>query len=108
MTARREIAVRVVAVIAAACLVAAFTVALLFPAAMSLGELVTTIDDRGLAAIQAFARTRLPDWTWSRLTLPLLTRPAWLLPMALGVVAVGVVVSLRSHQNAPRPRGRRG
>ncbi len=107
MTARREIAVRVVAVIAAIFLVAAFSLALLFPTAMSLGELVTTLDDRALATIQGFARTRLPEWTWSHLTVPLLMRPAWLLPTALGVVAVGVAVSLRSHQSAPRSRRRR-
>ncbi len=104
MTARREIAVRVVAVIAAALLVAAFSLALLFPAAMSLGELVGTVDDQALKAMQVFARAHLPDWAWNRLGVPLLSRPAWLMPMALGVVAVGVAVTLRTHQSAPRRR----
>ena len=104
MTARREIAVRVVAVIAAGFLVAAFSVALLFPAATSLGEVVSMTDGRALAGIQGFARAYLPDWAWGRLFVPLLVRPAWLSPMALGVVAVGVAVSLRSHQSAPRRR----
>ena len=35
---------------------------------------------------------------------PLLARPGWLSPMALGVVAIDVAVSLRSHQSAPRRR----
>jgi len=104
VTARREIAVRVVAVIAAALLVAAFSLALLFPAAMSLGELVGSLDDQALNAIHGFARARLPDWAWNRLGAPLLSRPAWLMPMALGVVAVGVAVTLRTHQSAPRRR----
>lgn len=104
MTARREIAVRVMAVVAAALLVGAFSLALLFPAATSLGELVAMADGRALTAVEGFARAHLPDWSWSRLLVPLLVRPAWLSPMALGVVAVGVAVSLRSHQSAPRRR----
>jgi len=104
LTSRREIAVRVVTVIAATFLVAAFSLALLLPAATTLGELVAMADGRALVVVQGFARAHLPDWAWGRLFVPLLARPGWLSPMALGVVAIGVAVSLRSHQSAPRRR----
>ncbi len=107
MTPRRAIAVRVVTVIAAAFMVVAFSLALLFPAAMSLAELLTMFHDRALVTVQAFAHDRLPGWVWSRLLTPVLVRPAWLGPMAFGVVAAGVALSLRSQRQAPRSRRRR-
>ena len=107
MTAGKDFATRVATVFAAALLVVAFSLAILYPAMMTLGELVSLVDDHALVGLRDFFHTRLPEWAWSRVAMPLLLRPAWLVPMGLGVVAGGVALTLRSHHGAPRPRRRR-
>jgi len=101
------IATRILAVLAAALLVAAFTIATVFPPDMPLGAGLTMIDHAILSRWHDVANTNLPPWVWSHLVAPLLVRPAWLLPASAGVVVAGAATSLASTGAASRSRRRR-
>lgn len=99
-------AMRVFISLAAAFLVLAFGVAVLGPG-MSLGEVLLATDDTSLAALQDFARAWLPDGTWLHVAVPLLIRPAWLVPVGCGLVCGGVALNLGSKGKPSATRRRR-
>lgn len=99
MIARRQGAgrawvVRVLAVLAAACLVVAFTLSLMLPLMQSLAQCIDRIDHDELQALQALVRDHVSEWAWQALTLPLLARPSWLAPLSLGIVLGGAAVTI--------------
>jgi hypothetical protein len=102
-----HIGTRVFAVISAFCLVVAFAIGSLFPPGLSLGEMISMVDHAMLVALQNFVRVHVSEWLWTSIAVPILLRPAWLTPTALGLVAAGVAVSLGTRQGAPRSRRRR-
>lgn len=64
----------------------------------------------GLPGILPHVKTgcaAISDWIWPHLAVPLLVRPAWFAPTALGLIAAGCAYSLRSasRQNQPHRRG---
>jgi len=83
----------VLAVLAAICLIGAFTLLLMLPPMLSLAEEMARVDQMLLVGLQDAVRTHLPDWVWQALVLPLLGRPGWLLPLCLGIVFAGAAVS---------------
>lgn len=96
---------RVLAVLAAALLVGAFAVATLAPPDLPLGQALLLVNHDWLPAARASIQHDLSPWIWSQLVTPLLQRPAWLVPAALGLVAAGVALTLAS--NATRHSHRR-
>jgi hypothetical protein len=98
---------RLFAVISAMCIVGAVAIATVMPAMLSLGQLVALADHSLLVGLQDFIRLHLSDWTWLHLALPLLQRPAWLLPVCLGLIAAGLAVTLNSRHGAPHSRRKR-
>ena len=98
-------AMRVFISLAAAFLVLAFGVAVLGPG-MSLGEVLLATDETLLASLQDFARTWLPGGAWLHVVIPLLIRPAWLIPTGCGLVCGGVALNL-SSRGKPSPTRRR-
>jgi hypothetical protein len=96
------IAVRILAVLAAAFLVAAFAVATLWPPDMTLAALIGMVDTTWLSAAQSFTLTSLSPWIWEQLAVPVLQRPGWLVPTAIGLIFLGGAVTLSG------PRGSRG
>ena len=98
---------RLLAVLSAVCIVAAVTIATVEPATLSLGQLITLADHSLLASLQEFVHGHVSDWAWLHIVLPVLQRPAWLLPVAVGIVAAGLAATLSSRQGAPRSRRRR-
>ena len=98
-------AMRVFISLAAACLVLAFGIAVLGPG-MSLGEVLLATDDSLLASLQDFAQTWLPGNAWLHIAIPLLIRPAWLVPVGCGLVCGGVALNL-SSKGKPATRRRR-
>ena len=101
------IARRILAILSAALLVGAVAVALLGPPGMPLGQALLAIDHRVLDALQSTADRVSAHWLWTEIMLPVLVRPAWLPPAALGLICAGLSLSLPPSRRAERPRQRR-
>ena len=98
---------RILTVLAAILLVAAFTLVTVLPPDLPLGAALTMLDHALVDRMQAVAREYLPGWVWVHMAVPLLLRPAWLLPASLGVVAAGAAATLHSSTGPTRTRRRR-
>ncbi len=94
---------RVMAVLAAVFLVGAVGVALIGPPNAPLGAELYALDREGLYAVQ----THVTGWLWDAVALPLLVRPAWLLPACVGILCGGLSLSLASRQRPQRTPRRR-
>jgi ABC-type sugar transport system permease subunit len=98
---------RLFAVIAAIFMVGAVAIATVMPAMLSFGQFVALADHSLLVGLQDFVRLHLSDWTWLHVVLPLLQRPAWLMPASLGIIAAGLALTLNSRHGAPHSRRKR-
>jgi hypothetical protein len=101
------IAMRIFAVLAAALLVGAFTLATVLPPDMPLAAALVMLDHDLVRDAQNLANDNLPAWVWQYMAAPLLVRPAWLLPASLGVIAAGAAATLASSIGPSRSRRRR-
>lgn len=96
---------RVLAVLAAVMLVGAFALATLPASDMSLGDAALLVDDRLLDFAQAGIEQHLAPWMWQRIMVPLLMRPVWMVPAALGLLLAGGAATLansRAHRSHRR------
>lgn len=107
MTEHPPFLVRILAILAAICVVASFSLALLLPPSLSLAGVIARLDHLLLVGLQDVVKATLGDWAWANIAMPLLTRPGWLLPLALGMIFGGAAVSLATRRTAPRSRHRR-
>jgi hypothetical protein len=98
---------RVLAVLAAALLVGAVALAMLGPPDMPLGQALLAIDQHLLGGLQAGVERLLTHWTWTQIVVPLLIRPAWLVPAALGLICTGLSLTLPNGGRPERSRQRR-
>jgi hypothetical protein len=94
---------RVMAVLAAAFLVGAFALATVASPDIPLGAALYTLHPQSLYVIQA----HLSAWLWSGAAMPLLVRPAWLVPACLGVVCAGLALTTASRKGPQRSPRRR-
>jgi hypothetical protein len=102
------ILVRILSVLSAMFLVAAFAVASAWPPNTALRTLLAMADGSILPRLQQLA-SGISPWLWSRLVWPVLERPAWLLPTAIGLIFFGGAISFSgSHSSTSRPRRWRG
>ena len=100
---------RILSVLAAVFLVAAFAIASIWPPDTLLKTLLSMADPDFVPALQNFAADQLPSWAWTDIAWPLLQRPAWLLPTAVGLVFFGGAISLSGPKGSrQRPRRWRG
>ena len=107
MKSRGQLTERILAVLAAVFLVLAFALANLFPATMPLNRLVSELNHPLLLWLQDAVRDHLSDGVWQALFLPVLLRPAWLLPLAIGILFGGASLTVASRRRASRsPRWR--
>jgi hypothetical protein len=97
---------KVLAIAAAILLVGAFALATLGPVNMTLGQLLVGADIDIVRFLHDGIRAAHVPWLWDHVVLPMLVRPAWLLPAALGLVCVGVAATFGSN-GAPRGQRRR-
>ncbi len=101
------IAERVLAVLAALCLVTSFGLATLLPAFTPLARAIAMTDQSVLVGLQDAVRATLSDWTWRSVFLPVLMRPSWLFPLALGLILGGAALTVASRRRLPgSPRWR--
>lgn len=84
--------VRILSILAASCLVAAFALAVTLPPSASLAQALHRW--QVLAGLEAFMLHNLPDWVWHNLAMPVLTRPSWLLPVDGALVLGGVAATI--------------
>jgi hypothetical protein len=101
------IAQRILAVLSASLLVGAVAVALLGPPGMPLAQALLELDPRILDGLQSGVERIFPSWMWTEIILPVLVRPAWLPPTALGLICAGLSFTLPHGTRAERPRQRR-
>ena len=91
---------RILAILSAVLLVGAVATAMLGSPGMSLGQLLYTLDYEMVEATRRFTSTHLATWLWDWLVVPLMLRPAWLMPAALGLLFGGLALSLSTRKSA--------
>jgi hypothetical protein len=87
---------RVFAVLAAALLVGSVALASLLPPEMSLREALAALDETWPEGLQRAVLASLGIGIWESVVVPVLVRPVWLLPVALGLICVGGAVTTHS------------
>ena len=97
---------RVLAVIAAVLLVGAVALATLGPPSVPLGQLLFMIDHDTTNRVQGWVLHYLGNWVWRFGVSPVLVRPAWLVPAALGLVCLGASLTLSTRKPAHRSHRR--
>jgi hypothetical protein len=97
---------RILAVLAAAMLVGAVALAMLGPPEVPLGQVLFMIDHDLMEAVHSFIGTHLAIWLWDYLLLPLMVRPAWLVPAGLGLICGGMSLSLSTRKSTHRSHRR--
>ena len=98
---------RALAVLAAVFLVSAVALAALGPPNVPLGAALFMLDRDILASVEGGLQAHLSRWMWNEVVMPLLMRPAWLLPAAVGLVCAGVSLTLTNRQRPQRSSRRR-
>jgi hypothetical protein len=97
---------KVFAILSAGMLVAAVAVATLAPENLSLGAVLNQLNSSWPRGLQLWLRGHGMGWGWDNFLLPLLQRPAWLVPTALGMICAGGAATWRPP-GAPRSHHRR-
>jgi len=100
------IAQRILAVLSAVLLVGAVALAMLGPPAVPLGQVLFMVDHDLMEAAHGFIGTHLANWLWDYVAVPIMMRPAWLVPAALGLVAGGASLTLSSRKTTHRSHRR--
>ena len=98
---------RALAVLAAAFLVGAVALAFLLPPGTPLGTIVARFGRGALFGLHDGVAAVSGEWGWRNLALPLLVRPAWLLPASIAIVLAGLSATVASAKGAPRGQRRR-
>jgi len=101
------IATRVLTVFAAIFLVGALAIATLATPDVTLGRLLFALDRGALNAAQAGVQRYLAPWLWDDLVVPLLLRPAWLPPAALGIIFAGLAMTFSRRRGATQSHRKR-
>ena len=98
---------RILAVLAAVLLVGAIALAMLGPAGMPLGAALFMVNHDLMAAFQGSVEAHFDHWMWADVILPVLMRPAWLVPASIGLICAGVSLTLSNSQTGPQHRSQR-
>lgn len=100
MSRRALIIARGLLILAAVCFVGAASLAILYPPYMSLNWLMFRMNSEWPGSLQDIVRGSLGDDAWRLVAVPLLRRPAWLLPLSAAIVFAGLAITLRSRSGA--------
>ncbi len=98
---------RILAVISAGFVVLAFALAIMLPPEMPLIQAIAVLGKGALIWVQDAVRESVSVWVWMNVAVPVLLRPAWLLPTALALVTGGAAVTLANRGGPARSRRRR-
>ena len=100
------IAQRALAVLSAILLVGAVALATLGPPGVPLGQVLFLIDHDLMESLHRVIVGGIAGWAWSDIVVPLMLRPAWLVPAAAGILCAGGALSLSGRKPAVRSRRR--
>ena len=100
------IAQRILAVLAALMLVGAVALAMLGPPSVPLGQALFMLNHDVMDVLHSGVERHLSAWLWENIAMPLLLRPAWLVPAALGLICAGISLSLSTRKSARRSHRR--
>lgn len=98
---------RILAVVSAMFMVAAFTLATMLPPDMPLSQAISLANHGWLVSLQDVVLKHVSPWVWTNLVVPVLLRPVWIMPITLGMVTAGIAVTLSSRRGSPNSRRRR-
>ncbi len=105
MTVFASPAVRILAILAAGWLTVAFALATALPSGFTLAQVISRWSEGGVAALEG-ALTAVSPWVWHTLAMPMLSRPAWLVPVDLALILGGLAGSLALRNASVAARGR--
>jgi hypothetical protein len=97
---------RILAVISAILLVGAVALATLGPPSVPLGQLLLMADHDLTDALRSGIEQHLAAWIWTDVAVPVLLRPAWMVPAALGLIFAGAAFSVSGRKPAGRQHRR--
>ena len=100
------IAQRAFAIAAAVFFVSAVAAATFGSGPVSLGQALFLIDPGALDKVLSWANRAVGPWVWGSVLQPLLVRPAWLPPAALGIICTGLSLSLSNRKSTHRSHRR--
>jgi hypothetical protein len=100
------IAQRALAVIAAILLVAAVAIATFGAESITLGQAIYLLDHDVLDKLPLWSSRTLGNWMWLTVIQPVLARPAWLIPASIGLVCIGLSLSLSNRKTTHRSHRR--
>lgn len=100
------IAQRILAILAAVFLVGAVALAMLGPPSVPLGQALYLLDRHLMEALHSGVERHLSAWMWNNLMVPLMVRPAWLVPASAGLICAGLSLSLATRKPARRSHRR--
>jgi hypothetical protein len=100
------IAQRVLAVLAAILLVAAVGIATFGPQSISLGQALYLLDRDVLDKLPIWFNRVFGHWIWDAIIQQLLVRPAWLVPASVGIICIGLSLSLSNRKTTHRSHRR--
>jgi hypothetical protein len=102
---------RIFTILAAALLVVAFALLVLPPEGLTLMQALAGMaedaPEQFLEQLQHDVTHTLGTFAWAKLLVPLLVRPVWLVPLALGLLCCGIAASTLPPAESPRRTGRR-
>ena len=87
-------------------LVGAVALAMLGPPEVPLGQALLMIDHGMMDGLHSFIGAHLHVWLWDNLVVPLMLRPAWLIPAALGLICGGASLTLCTRKSTRRSHRR--
>lgn len=97
---------RILAVVSAILLVGSVALATLGPPSVPLGQVLLMLNHDLTEALRGGVEQYLAAWIWADMAVPLLVRPAWLVPAALGLIFAGAAFSVSGRKPAGRPHRR--
>jgi hypothetical protein len=100
------IAQRILAVLSAMLLVGAIALAMLGPPSVPLGQALFMLDHDLMNALHSGVEQHLSAWLWEHVAMPLMLRPAWMVPASLGLVCAGMSLSLSTRKSTHRSHRR--
>lgn len=100
------IAQRILAVISAILLVFAVGIATFGAESMSLGQALYLLDHDVFDKLPEWSARLMGHWAWDEVIQPMLVRPAWLVPASVGIVCIGLSLSLGNRKSTHRSHRR--
>jgi len=98
---------RLFTVLAAVLFLATFGLGILLPRDLSLAQAVNAMDPALFRGLQHSVVNAVGQRAWVHVAVPLLVRPAWLIPACLALIATGAAATTATPRKSTRTTRRR-